>query len=40
LEKICKIAAASGASPPNPRWPTAAGGSALKPPLCYFHLLL
>jgi len=31
-EKICKIAAVSGASPPNPRWPPAARGAALIPP--------
>jgi len=37
FEKAGKIAAALGAPPPNPRWPPAAGGSALRPPSCYSH---
>jgi len=35
LEKSCKIAALSGAPPPNSRWPPAAGGYASRPPLCF-----
>jgi len=34
FEKSCKIAEASGSLPPNPRWPTAAGGSDPRPRLC------
>jgi len=36
FEKIWKIAAALGAPLPNPRWPPAAGGSALS---CYSYYL-
>jgi len=39
-EKTVKIVSASGAPPPNPRLPLAAGGFALRPPPCYSRLLL
>jgi len=37
LEKAGKIAAALEAPPPNPRSPSAVGGSAARPPGCYSH---
>jgi len=40
LVKHCKIVSVSGASPPNPRLPSAARGSAHIPPRCYSRLLL
>jgi len=39
-KKTIKIVSASRALPPNPRLPSAAGGSALRPPRCYSRLLL
>jgi len=39
-EKMCKIVSASGAPPPNPCLPPAAGGSGPRPPCCYSRLLL
>jgi len=40
LEKDAKNRLSVGAPPPNPRWPPAAGGSALRPLRCYSRLLL
>jgi len=37
-KKSCKIVAASGALPPNSRWPPAAGDSASRPPCCSSRL--
>jgi len=40
LKKSCKFSAASGASPPNLRWPPVAGASAPEFPRFYSCLLL
>jgi len=40
LEKGCKIAAAPGAPPPNPRLLPAAGNSAPRSLRCYSHILI
>jgi len=40
LEKSVKFVSTWGAPHPNPHMSPAAGGSALRPPLCYSQLLL